>query len=262
MLLSRIRDRFREGMQRDNFEEYSIGMIKYVFLVIGVIGIYFMFVTMVDWKINAEGSFEILFNTIKDNDADYSTSLYFIIFGFNTFSLFNYLQNNVVLKNSYKSMLDNERQRLASTRNSYDDLVNRANMETQVYNNVENMTIDKLMGYHPRDRINIAYLRLRWMDKMEVEGHRDFGNSRQKYLLQISIDEKELGFTRLMVSPYSYDMGALDIDFERMLWTKVNTPKLTSLVKQVKNPKNRVPILRKLGKTSRERREKNVKRRN
>ncbi len=259
-MLSNLRDRIRNS-SRDDFEIYSINIIKYIFLSIGIFGIVFMFITMIDWEINANGNFEILLNTVESTDGDYAAAIYFIVFGFNTFSLFNYLQSTVIARNSNRSLFLNSQQENSRIRNEMNDIVNRANMETQVYNNVQDFNPDQLMNYNARDRINIAYLKLRWMDKIEAESTRRFGTKyRQKFILQIHLDEKELGFTKLMRNPISFDMGAFDTDFEDIVWSTIQIQKPKPLLKQLKNPRNRRPfLLRKLGKTSKEKREKGIK---
>jgi len=250
-----IRDRF-DGV---DMELFILKVIKYVFLAMGIFGIVLLIMASIDWKVLPDGSFSLFVDTSEDVEHDKADALYFIVIGFNTFSLMNYLGGVISSRNMGRVREASLRHELAITRNNYNDSINRSNMESQVYNNIKDLKFDQLVNYHPRDRINIAYLKLRWMDKMGVENSRNFGNKfRQQLILQIRLDEKELGFTKLLINPYSYDMDALDIDFERMTWSTVQVPKPKTLKPQLRNPKNRVSFLRKLGKTSRDKRERNV----
>lgn len=245
-------DRIREKLT----EIFFIKTLKWFFLSIGFLGLFLLIKSFIYIEMVEEEIVSFSFGAMAE-DTDSSTISYYIIFGFNTFSLFNYLESVVRGRDDLRAQQDGLRQDISNVRNSFNDLMNTRNMDTQIYNNIQGLSFDNMMQYQPRDRVLLAYQKLRWMDKTELENTRSFGTKqRQELLLQIHIDEKELGYTHLMKGPDTFDMGALSIDLSKVHWDELSqeTPKV--LKKQPRNPKNRVPLLtRKLGKTSKERRE-------
>lgn len=234
MLLSRIRNEFRRKFQM-GFEVNIIRLIKYFSLFIGIIGIWLMANALFEWKIISNNHIEVVLKSIED-DANYSTAMYFIILGFNSFGLFYYLQETVIARDSATQLLKLSRQDnlrlLHDMRNTLID-----NMKFSMYKNIEKLSFNQLMEYPPSDRITLAYLKLRWMDKMQLKGNKSFSNKiRQKWILQIYLDEKTLGFTNLIVAPKTFDTKAVERDLDNSIDT-VKVPRPKSLDYRAKNSK-------------------------